>query len=153
MHFKLLITIFLVSMLCGACNERGEQVIKQSDKQQVSKETKTEQIRWIYSLSEGLKLSQEKNKPLMVEFYADWCGWCKKLDKDTYGDTDIIQLSNNFVCVKVNTDKNPEEAKKYKVNGLPTIVFLNSAGGIIEKVIGYRESKDFISIMKKVLET
>lgn len=151
MYFRLPLIIFLICTINSACVEKNNHKIKQSRGQLSNVKTEIEQIQWIYSLSDGLKLAQEKNKLLMVYFYANWCSQCKKLDRDTYIDPEVIKLSYDFISVKVNTDENPDDTKTYKVIGPPTIVFLNSKGEIIEKVIGYRESKDLISIMKKVL--
>ena len=39
-------------------------------------------------------------------FYTDWCGWCKKLDEDTYTDKSVLKLSTSFVCIKVDADNN-----------------------------------------------
>jgi thiol:disulfide interchange protein DsbD len=50
-------------------------------------------------------LAEEQNKPVMIDFGADQCGACKKLDEETFTDGRVIELSKNFVCIKVNTDK------------------------------------------------
>ncbi|MFN3967112.1 MAG: thioredoxin family protein [Endomicrobiia bacterium] len=144
MNFKVFMIIFLAGIVSSSCNEK--------DTVPHPGATISSEIQWVYSLSEGLKLSKEKNKPLMVEFYADWCGYCKKLDNETYSNPDIVKLSEEFICVKINTDKDPDDARKYRVSGLPTIIFLNSNGDIIEKVIGYRNSNDFINIMSGIIK-
>ena len=109
-------------------------------------------IQWVNSLSDGLRASAESSKPVMVDFYAEWCGWCKKLDKETYSDKKIVALSEKFINVKVDTDKNPQDARKYGVNGLPTIVFLDKDGNVIQTVVGYREAGDFEGVMSEVLK-
>jgi thiol:disulfide interchange protein len=147
MYFRIGVFILLVSMIGSGCKGGSQKIIQSTEKET------TMQIQWVYSLSDGLKLAKEKNKPLMVYFYADWCGWCKKLEMETYRDSEVMKLSSNFVCVKVNTDRNIDESRKYKVSGLPTIVFLKSDGKIIEKVIGYRGSKDFMKIMSEVIKS
>ena len=145
-------------MAVVACNENNNQESTQS-KERVSGNEEAAlfsvpnvegSILWMRSIFEALKLAREKNKPLMVDFYADWCGWCRKMDKLTYSDSEVIKLSGNFICVKVNTDKNPQDSRKYEISGLPTIIFLKSDGEIIEKVVGYRGTNDFIRIMKKI---
>lgn len=167
MYFKLFMVILFVGIMGNSCGQKTSQNVKQSEQnvkrieqeqnvkqtvQKLSQKVEAEDIEWVYSLSNGIGLAQEVNKPLMVDFYADWCGWCKKLDKDTYSDPKIIKLSNNFVCVKVNTDRNPQDSRKYKVRGLPTIVFLKSNGEIIEKVVGFRGPDDFTNIMSQIID-
>jgi len=109
-------------------------------------------IAWVYTLGEGLTLAQSSKKPLMVDFFAEWCGWCKKLDKDVYTDPDVAALSKEFVCVKVDTDKFGQDASKYGVQGLPTIVFMNADGTVIDKIVGYNPAPQFAAAMKKVLK-
>lgn len=109
-------------------------------------------ILWHTSLNEGLEMAKKEQNPLMVDFYADWCGWCKKLDKVTYADQEVIRLSASFVSAKVNTDADRVSPGKYGVRGLPTIIFFNPSGEVIERVVGYLGPAKFAAIMKKVLD-
>ena len=149
MIYSRVIIILLVSLTGSVCTGKSSHKNKNSEKQ-ISETNK--EIQWVYSLSKGLELAKKGKKPLMVDFYADWCGWCKKLDKDTYSNSELIKLSTKFISVKVNTDKDFQDARKYKVRGLPTIIFLKSDGEIINKVIGYRDKEYFIKIMKEVIK-
>ena len=68
-------------------------------------------LKW-YSFQEGLEKAQQENKLILIDFYTDWCGWCKKMDKETYSDAKIISLvESGFVPVKVN----PEEDKNRNI--------------------------------------
>jgi thiol:disulfide interchange protein len=109
-------------------------------------------VAWVYTLSEGLAISKSTKKPLMVDFFATWCGWCKKLDKDVYTNAEVLELSKEFVCVKVDTDKNSKDTEKYVIQGLPTVAFLNADGTIIDKLVGYTAAPAFSLKMKKVLK-
>src|SRR5438128_2410199 len=65
-----------------------------------------EPIEWL-SFSDGLKLAHEKKKPVLVDIYTSWCGWCRRMDLTTYKDEKIIQaLNENFVVVKMNAESN-----------------------------------------------
>jgi len=114
--------------------------------------TQQSSITWVYTLTEGLALAQTAKKPLMVDFYAKWCGWCKKLDKNVYTNAEVTALSKEFVCVKIDTDKFKKDAAKYDIQGLPTIEFLNADGTVIDKLVGYAAAPDFALKMKKVLK-
>jgi thiol:disulfide interchange protein len=117
----------------------------------VAAEKQTAGINWLDNLDKGLALAKTSNKPVMVDFYADWCGWCKKLDKTTYSDPRVIDGSAGFVCVKVNTDTaDGKYSTKYGVQGLPTIVFLSSKGEVLDKVVGYSDAESFYLTMKKI---
>lgn len=63
-----------------------------------------EKIHWL-TLTEADKLYQENPKPLIIDFYTDWCGWCKRLDQTTYANPDVISFVNRyFYPVKVNAE-------------------------------------------------
>ncbi|MFH1562700.1 MAG: thioredoxin family protein [Nitrospirota bacterium] len=119
--------------------------------QQEPMENETKEIKWYFSFEEGLKASKEEGKPLMVDFEASWCGWCKKLDETTYKDTQVIALSKKFIPVKVDCDTDRVTPQKYGVRGLPTIIFMDSAGQILHQIVGYRGAEGFALEMKKVV--
>ncbi len=110
-----------------------------------------EDIEWYSSLDSGLTVAKQKKKLLMVDFYTDWCGWCKKLDNETYKDPDVIQYSQKFVCVKIDGDKDKMSVSRYRVDAFPAIYFLDSDGNIISKVRGFRPAEEFLAEMKNVI--
>jgi thioredoxin-related protein len=61
-------------------------------------------VKW-YTLDEALKLNKEKPKKILIDVYTDWCGWCKKMDKDVYTHPVIAKyLNDNFYTVKFNAE-------------------------------------------------
>lgn len=144
---KIKCLFFLIFFLCLSCGSRDMQ-----NKDMSSEPNGGEKIGWVYDLSNGLEQAQSLNKPLMVDFYADWCGWCKKLDRDVYSKDDIQKLLESFIAVKVNTDRYPQDARKNNVQGLPTVLFMSPDGKIIAEVIGYKDSAAFKEIMTKIIK-
>jgi thiol-disulfide isomerase/thioredoxin len=110
-------------------------------------------LTWVTSFAEGSKTAAAEKKPMMVDFYTDWCGWCKKLDEETYTDATVVEKSREFVCVKVDAEKDKPTADKYKVEGFPTILFLDSSGAKIHEVVGYEAAGEFAADMDKALST
>ncbi len=108
-------------------------------------------INWRSNFDDSLQTAKKEGKPLMVDFYTDWCGWCKKLDSDTYSDRTVRKLAEGFICVKVDADKERELVSKYGVNGYPTVIFFDSSGNIVNRQVGYAGPADFALIMKKIL--
>lgn len=109
-------------------------------------------ISWQYNLEGALKTAKQKQMPIMIDFYTDWCGWCKKLDQETYSDLQVKELAERFIPVKIDGDKYPDLVSKYGVSGYPTIVFLNYEGALDGTVVGYREAANFVTIMNGILE-
>lgn len=108
-------------------------------------------ISWEHDLADAFKNAKTEGRPVMADFYTDWCGWCKKLDKDVYEDVDVNRLAEKFICVKVNCETDKGAFSKYGLKGYPTIIFFDAAGNIEDTVIGYRPAQIFADIMNKVL--
>ena len=115
-------------------------------------DTKAWAISWEHDLAGALEKAKNEGKPVMADFYTDWCGWCKKLDKDVYEDAGVNRLAEKFICVKVNCELDKGAFAKYGLKGYPTIIFFNAAGGTEETVVGYRTAPVFADIMSKVLD-
>lgn len=111
----------------------------------------SDSIAWLDSLDQGLSLAQEQKKPVMIDFYTGWCGFCKKLDSETFSNPQVTELAEKFVCVKVNGDDNSDIIKKYGIRGFPTIVFLNWQGQETERVVGFRPATAFAPVMNRLL--
>lgn len=113
------------------------------------------EIKWEKDLNTAKKKAKEKNMPIMIDVYTDWCTWCKELDKNTYSHKDVIDAAKKMVSVKLNPETSAEGAeiaKKYGVQGFPTILFINADGLILENIGGYVEGTNFVPYMKNALE-
>ena len=141
---KIILPLFL-SFFLVSCQSNGVITSDSSDKGKPA-------IVWLDNLDNALVRAKNEKKIVMADFTAGWCGWCKKLDSDVFAKSDIAELAENMVCVKVNTDKYGNVARQYGVRGLPTILFLDSGGKVIEEVVGYRNKDDFKKIIEKVLD-
>ena len=107
---------------------------------------KQPEIPWVRQFDAALKRAQIVKKPLLVDFWADWCGWCHRLDQTTYVDPVVVKMSEDFVAVKVNTEGTPREmavARRYDVGSLPTIAFLSPQGRMILRVNGFQGPGQF----------
>lgn len=99
------------------------------------------------NITNALTQGQRLDKPVMVDVYTDWCTWCKKLDRDVYTRPDVAAALNDFVAVKVNPETDPEArafAEKMKVEGYPTILFLNAKGEEVHRIGGYVDGPEFV---------
>lgn len=91
---------------------------------------------WSSSFASGLEQSQVNQKPLFVLFGAEWCSWCRKLEKELATDA-ASRIRDEWLLVKVDVDEDEELAIKFSVQALPTIVVVDSTGAKIESIEGY----------------
>ena len=107
-------------------------------------------INW-RSYEEGMVLSKIEKKKVFLHFYADWCGFCRKMANTTFKDSSLINyLNENFMLIRVNTDREPRTAGNYGVAGLPTTVFLTPMGEPIFSVPGYIAKDPLMSMLKEI---
>ena len=99
----------------------------------------------------------ENNKPLvMLDLYADWCVACKEFEKETFSDPSVQKAFGDMLLLQVDMTKNSEENRalmtKYKVLGLPTILFFDRDGKEIEgsRVNGFMQSVEFLQWIEKI---
>ena len=99
----------------------------------------------------------ENNKPLvMLDLYADWCVACKEFEKETFSDPSVQKAFDDMLLLQVDMTKNSEENRalmtKYKVLGLPTILFFNRDGKEIEgsRVNGFMPPVEFLQWIEKI---
>jgi len=105
------------------------------------------------NLPVALSRAGSENKLVMVDFYTDWCGWCKKLDSTTLADPDVQRALSGFVVVKLNAEKGGlSDAKRFGVDAFPTIVFLDATGAEVGRIPGYMDPKPFLDELNDVLK-
>ncbi|GMV36116.1 MAG: hypothetical protein AMXMBFR61_06240 [Fimbriimonadales bacterium] len=109
--------------------------------------------RWYYDFDEALAVAKSSNRLMMVDFYTDWCAWCKKLDADVFSTQKFADMARNFVLVKINAEKGKgiALAQKYNVDSFPRIIFIDKDGGVVHEVSGYMPLDPFLAEMRKAL--
>ncbi len=117
-----------------------------------SRAAHADEIAWSQDFNKAVKQAKATNKLVMVDFYTDWCGWCKVLDKKTYPDKNVVRLTRaSFIPVKINAEKEGQAAAtKYGVRSYPTILFIDGNGAIAGRIGGYAPPGPFAEQMQKI---
>lgn len=118
------------------------------------------EIKW-YNFNEAVSIAKKENKHILVDFYTDWCVWCKKLESEVYSKPEIIKFMNdNFVAVKLNPEKAGEidyKGDKYSqgdfaqaagVTGYPATGFFSPESDYLQIVPGFLPADQFMSLLK-----
>ena len=134
-----------------------------------NKSVAQEQVNWI-TFEEAVKLSEKKPKKLLIDLYTDWCGWCKKMDRDTYANEAIAKYINkNYYAVKFNAEQKEDvvfqgHTFKFRPSGsrgvhelaaaltnnklsYPTTVFMNEDLAILQPLPGYYNAQNMEPIL------
>ena len=97
------------------------------------------------SFDEALARARSEKRLLLVDVYTDWCGWCKKLDRDVFGDARVAEASRGLVAVRINAEKGGEKvAQRYDVQGYPTILFVDGSGNVVKRIDGYVDAAEML---------
>jgi thiol:disulfide interchange protein DsbD len=113
------------------------------------------QVAWIRNYSEAQKIAVADAKPIFIDFYADWCTWCHKLDREVYSDPDFIRFLQAYVPLRIDIE-DPAEGKelagRFQVQTLPTIMILDTDGHALNRIGGYRNASDLIADISSIQE-
>ena len=110
------------------------------------------EIPWSIDIEDALQRATENGQPVLMEFTADWCGYCKKMEKTTFTDPDVAQrISRNFVAVKVDADQNKDLVKDLGIKGLPAILIVSPDLKVIERISGFQTPEALIPKLDAVI--
>ncbi|TGK04974.1 DUF3808 domain-containing protein [Leptospira semungkisensis] len=106
------------------------------------------EVKWETSVEEAFTKAKKEGKPIFIDVYADWCGYCKTLKKEIYPKKEVQAEFSNFVLLSLDGDRFPNLKKKYQVSGYPTLLFLDKNGSLTEKIAGMPDRKMVVRTLK-----
>jgi thiol:disulfide interchange protein len=119
-----------------------------------------DKIVWFFDLDSAIAAAKKENKPLMIDFMADWCAPCKEMERSTFSNSTVILKAKAFIPVRIDIDKRRQVAEKYNALarayggvGIPNMLFLSSNGIKIKHIVGFHTARQLLPIMDSVLKS
>lgn len=103
---------------------------------------------WMTSFEDAKKMALATNKFMIVDFWATWCGPCKKMDFDSWSDSQVKETLEDYIQVKIDIDMNKELALQYGIQSIPNMFIMDGNGKVVYSFMGYRDANQ----LKKELE-
>jgi TolA-binding protein len=105
-------------------------------------------IVWTRELSEALTQASSGNKLVIVDLVADWCGWCRQMEVQTWTSPKITQLAQQYVFLRLNGENEKDGVgliEKFQIDGYPTAMLLNPDGTEFDRFEGFMSADQFLS--------
>jgi thiol:disulfide interchange protein len=111
-------------------------------------------LKWEKDMSVALERAQSEGKPVLVNFYAEWCVWCKRLESTTLRDAKVASvLDQKVVPLSLDVDAwGKELSNEYRVHELPTIIVLDAEGKELGRIPGYLPPESFLERVEGLLQ-
>ena len=130
--------LFIMSFVASLCSAAG-----------------SERVPWLEDVSFSQVVKEAQNspeRPILIDFYAQWCRPCKLLDVMVYNEAEVIDELANVLTFKVDIDK-PEYKnlkEKFNISVLPTLVWLDERGRELDRFTGYQNKNEFLEIVRSI---
>lgn len=143
---KMFFILFIIGSLCtlNSCNRKSS---SGSDAKGIQFEKG--------SLNEVLSKAKIKGKPVFMDVYASWCGPCREMERTVFRDAKVAEFFNaNFINYRVDGEKGEgvNIVKKYRIQGYPSLIYLDADGKPIHVEFGAVATSGFLNMGKKALQ-
>ncbi len=166
------VTLFIAATLfiLSGCDSQKAEAVSEAENNKTEAPAKTHsspipakaksQHREWYSFEEGIRVAEAEKKHVIIDFYTDWCKWCKVMDEKTFSQPDVEAfLFEHFVPIRLDAESNEQVSFKgqtysfrqltsaFGVTGFPSLAYLTPDIELITIVPGYIEKPMFLDIL------
>jgi thioredoxin-like negative regulator of GroEL len=98
--------------------------------------------------------ARKSGKLVLVDLYADWCGWCKVMDKEVFSTPEFAAFAQDYVLLRVDVEDGGEGAaiqRRFRAESLPTLLLLDGKGAYVGDIQGFQPTDKLIARVRSVL--
>jgi thiol-disulfide isomerase/thioredoxin/YHS domain-containing protein len=110
-----------------------------------------QEIAWSEDVEASLQHAAAAGRPVLMEFTADWCVYCKRMEKTTFTDPAVAaRVAEKFIAVRVDADKHKDLVSELGIKGLPAILIVSPELQILERISGYQTPAALVARLDKI---
>jgi len=112
------------------------------------------ELRWHDRLEPALAAAERAGDNVLVDLYADWCGWCKKLDREVFSSPEFAEMARDFVLLRVDVEDGGEGTwlqERLGVTSLPTMAIVDPELVEVGLVEGYHPASRFVTMIRRTV--
>ena len=162
--FLIFFAVFTLVFACGKSDEKA--TAEQNSEAQVTVAAdltvdSRDENGWYHDWNQGIAAAKKEQKPVLVDFYTDWCHFCEVMDEKTFSDPGIKKIfASDWITIKINAEDKKttgtfkdrtisysQLTRTFGVTGFPSYVFIDKTGEPVTVINGYRETKEFSLIL------
>ncbi len=110
---------------------------------------------WLTSVEAAFAAAEDGDRFVLVDLYAEWCGWCKVLEREVFTSSEFRDFTRDMVLLRVDVDDGGEGSElqaRYQATSLPTTLILDAGMAKVGEVKGYAPTAKFITAVRRELE-
>ncbi len=156
------IVILILLITIWGCGGSDNESLAQNKTAKTEKISQNKPV-WM-KFDEGIKKGVNEKKNMLVDFYTDWCHWCKVMDEKTFNDPKVAKkLADRFSTIRIDAESNTERAhfagqefthaqltQAFRVTGFPSLAFISPEQEIITVIPGYIPAEQFYYILEYI---